>query len=350
MNISKRLIEWYHIHHRSLPWRETRNPYNIWLSEIILQQTRVSQGLPYYKSFVKKFPTVEKLAQAPQEQVLKLWQGLGYYSRARNLHFAAQQVVEMGGNFPDSYKGLLDLKGVGDYTAAAIASFAFDEVVPVVDGNVYRVLSRLFGIATPINSTTGQKEFKNLATKLISAESPAIYNQAIMEFGATHCLPKTPKCPSCPFLSDCVAFKDGRINELPVKLKKTKVKNLFHHYLVLQTPSNKTIMRQRPQQGIWAGLYEFPFIEAKGSLLPSELVDHDLFQELFGGVRFRESVYNQQPIIHKLSHRKVHAYFWIIETDKEVSDVMPIAKVFHKPVHVLMERFIDTYWQQFKNS
>ncbi|MGB5980686.1 MAG: A/G-specific adenine glycosylase [Nonlabens sp.] len=350
MNISKRLIEWYRINHRSLPWRETRDPYYIWLSEIILQQTRVSQGLPYYKSFVEKFPTVQKLAQATQEEVLKLWQGLGYYSRARNLHFAAQQVVEMGGKFPDSYNELLDLKGVGDYTAAAIASFAYDEVVPVVDGNVYRVLSRIFSIATPINSTAGKKEFKSLATKLISAKSPAIYNQAIMEFGATHCLPKNPKCPSCPFMSDCLAFTDGRINELPVKLKKTKVKNLFHHYLVLQTPSGNTLMQQRPQQGIWAGLYEFPLIEEKGSLLSSELVDHDLFQELFGRVRFRESVYNQQPIIHKLSHRKVHAYFWIVETDEELNDVMPITEVFHKPVHVLVERFMDAYWQQFKNN
>lgn len=350
MNISKRLIDWYHIHHRTLPWRDTHDPYKIWLSEIILQQTRVSQGLPYYKNFVKKFPTVQKLAQAPQEEVLKLWQGLGYYSRARNLHFASQQVVEMGGKFPDSYQELLKLKGVGDYTAAAVASFAYGEVVPVVDGNVYRVLSRLFGIATPINSTAGQKEFKAMAVNLISKEAPATYNQAIMEFGATHCLPKNPKCSSCPFMPDCIAFKEGRIDLLPVKLKKTKVKNLFHHYLVVQTPSGKTIMRQRPQKGIWAGLYEFPYVETKGSLLPFELVDHDIFKELFGEVRFRESVYNQQPIIHKLSHRKVHAFFWIIETDEELNEAITITEVFNKPVHVLMERFINAYWERFKKS
>lgn len=345
MNISNRLIQWYEIHHRSLPWRETRDPYKIWLSEIILQQTRVNQGLPYYLNFVETYPTVHDLARAAQEDVLKLWQGLGYYSRARNLHHAAQQVVDMGGNFPDSYKELLKLKGVGDYTAAAIASFAYDEAVPVVDGNVYRVLSRLFGISTPINSSQGVKEFKKLAIQLISHEQPATYNQAIMEFGATHCTPKNPKCLKCPFQQDCVAFNDQRVAELPVKLKKTKVKNLFHHYLVTETPAGNTIMLQRPQEGIWAGLYEFPYIESDGSLLSSELVESDVFQEYFEGVRFRESVYNQQPIVHKLSHRKVHAYFWIVATDGESDQAIPINEAFKKPVHVLMERFMEAYWK-----
>lgn len=347
MSFSKRLIKWYEIHKRSLPWRDTEQPYHIWLSEIILQQTRVNQGLPYYERFIETFPTVHDLARAPQEEVLKLWQGLGYYSRARNLHKAAQQVVEMGGIFPDSYKKLLDLKGVGDYTAAAIASFAFKEIVPVVDGNVYRVLSRIYGIATPINETAGVKEFKRLATKLMDQEQPHIYNQAVMEFGALQCVPKNPDCTVCPFQQDCVAFKDQRIAELPVKIKKTKAKNLHHHYIVIQTPQDQTVLQERPQTGIWAGLYEFPFVESDGALLSLEFRKLLEEQQWWNGVRFRESVYNQDPIIHKLSHRKVHAYFWIVEVDEELENSISITDAFKKPLHILMHRFMSSFWNSY---
>ncbi|MGJ8683851.1 MAG: A/G-specific adenine glycosylase [Nonlabens sp.] len=347
MSFHKQLIKWYEVHKRDLPWRETQDPYRVWLSEVILQQTRVNQGLPYYERFVEAFPTVQELAAAPQEEVLKLWQGLGYYSRARNLHTAAQQVVEMGGNFPDSYKKLLDLKGVGDYTAAAIASFCFKEAVPVVDGNVYRVLSRIYGISTPINETAGIKEFKNLAAQLLDKKVPHIYNQAIMEFGALQCVPKNPDCTVCPFQRSCVAFQDQRIEELPVKIKKTKVKNLHHHYIVLQTPNDRTILQERPQTGIWAGLYEFPFIESDGALLSVEFRDQLEEQEWWSGVRFRESVFNQQPIIHKLSHRKVHAYFWIVEVDEELENSIPIADAFQKPLHILMHRFMSSFWNSY---
>ncbi|SCY35942.1 A/G-specific DNA-adenine glycosylase [Nonlabens sp. Hel1_33_55] len=346
MNFSNKLISWYQLNKRDLPWRHTLDPYYIWLSEIILQQTRVNQGLPYYERFVETFPNVEKLAAAPQEEVLKLWQGLGYYSRARNLHAAAMQVVENGGKFPDSYADLLKLKGIGDYTAAAIASFAFNESVAVVDGNVYRVLSRIYGIATPINSTSGIKEFKKLAQKLIDPDHPAAHNQAIMEFGALQCVPKNPDCDICPFHQDCLAFKDNRIEELPVKIKKTKVLNLFHHYLVTITPSGKTVLQERPQSGIWAGLYEFPFVEASGALLPVELTTAREFKDVYNGVRFRESVYNQQPIIHKLSHRKIHAYFWIIHIETEVDDAINVEDARSKPLHILMERFMTQFWPQ----
>ena len=345
MIFSKLLISWYQAHKRDLPWRETRDPYRIWLSEIILQQTRVNQGLPYYERFVDTFPDVHKLAAAPQEEVLKLWQGLGYYSRARNLHAAAMQVVDNGGLFPENYVELLKLKGIGDYTAAAISSFAFNEAVAVVDGNVYRVLSRIYGIATPINSSAGIKEFKNLAQQLIDQDDPATYNQAIMEFGALQCVPRNPVCQVCPFMSYCVAYKDSRIDELPVKLKKTNVQSLFHHYLVTITPSGKTLLQERPQSGIWAGLYEFPFVEAKGALLPQELIEDKKFKDVYEGVRFRESVYNQQPIKHLLSHRKIHAYFWIIETETEIEAAVPIAEAKAKPLHVLMERFMDEFWK-----
>ena len=347
MSFAKQLIEWYEIHKRDLPWRETQDPYKIWLSEVILQQTRVSQGLPYFERFVNAFSTVQKLAAAPQEDVLKLWQGLGYYSRARNLHTAAQQVVEMGGFFPNSYKKLLELKGVGDYTAAAIASFAFKEAVPVVDGNVYRVLSRIYGISTPINETAGVKEFKELARKLLDKKTPDIYNQAIMELGALQCVPKNPDCNICPFQNQCIAFKDHRIEELPVKIKKAKIKNLHHHYIVIQTPDNNTILQERPQIGIWAGLYEFPFIESDGALLSVEFRELLMEQDWLVGVRFCESVYNQNPIIHKLSHRKVHAYFWIVEVDQELENGLSIPKAFQKPLHILMHRFMSSFWNSY---
>ncbi|PQJ31345.1 A/G-specific adenine glycosylase [Nonlabens arenilitoris] len=347
MSFQQQLIKWYDIHKRDLPWRSTQDPYRIWLSEVILQQTRVNQGLPYYNRFVETYPTVRDLAAAPQEDVLKLWQGLGYYSRARNLHAAAQQVVEMGGIFPDSYKDLLKLKGVGDYTAAAIASFAFHEAVPVVDGNVYRVLSRIYGISTAINVTAGVKEFKNLAIRLMDHNQPHVYNQAIMEFGAMQCVPRNPDCTVCPFKDDCMAYKDQRIEELPVKIKKTKAKNLHHHYIVLQTPQDKTLLQERPQSGIWAGLFEFPFIESDGALLSVEFRDKLQEQEWWSGFRFRESVYNQDPIIHKLSHRKIHAYFWIVEIDQEIEEGITIQQAFQKPLHILMHRFMSSFWNSY---
>jgi A/G-specific adenine glycosylase len=346
MNFSNKLINWYQIHKRALPWRETTQPYFIWLSEIILQQTRVNQGLPYYLKFVATFPTVQELAAAPQEDVLKLWQGLGYYSRARNLQSAALQIVENGGIFPKNFIDLLNLKGVGEYTAAAIASFAYGESVAVVDGNVYRVLSRIYGIALPINSTDGIKEFKKLANELIDPQNAALHNQAIMELGALQCVPKNPDCAVCPFQKDCAAFNENRIGELPVKIKKTKVLSLFHHYLVTVTPSGNTVLQERPQTGIWAGLYEFPYVDSNGELLPHELTGSDDFEKVFKGVRFRESVYNQEPIIHKLSHRKIHAYFWIIQTEAEVDGGMSVAAAKSKPLHVLMERFMTEFWSR----
>jgi len=347
MNFSKRLIDWYFIHKRELPWREINNPYYIWLSEIILQQTRVEQGMPYYRAFVTAFPTVQDLAAAPQDKVLKLWQGLGYYSRARNLHTAAQQVVDLGGSFPETYNKLLFLKGVGDYTAAAIASFAFNEAVPVVDGNVYRVLARVYGIATPINSTPGAKEFKALATLLLDKKRPALFNQAIMEYGAMHCKPANPLCTSCVFSDHCVALEQGRIAELPVKLKSKPVTHLHHHYLVIVTPSHKTLLVKRPQQGIWAGLYEFPYLEAAHTLSPAALQEQVMGMEWLSGVRFRESVTPQPPVIHKLSHRTIHATFWVLETLDELQGTITIKDAFKKPVHVLMERFMKSQWNAY---
>ena len=262
MDFSNSLLLWYLQNKRDLPWRNTTNPYFIWLSEIMLQQTRVAQGLPYFLSFIEAFPSIFDLANADEEQVLKLWQGLGYYSRARNMHKTAQIVAfEFDGNFPDNYNDLLKLKGIGEYTAAAIASFAFNEVVPVVDGNVFRVLSRYFDIITDIATSGAKKEYAALAKELIPKDKPALFNQAIMEFGALQCMPKKPNCNICIFNNSCVALKKKKVAELPVKSKKTKVTYRYFNYVIFLDNDENTIITKRTQKGIWQNLYEFPVIE-----------------------------------------------------------------------------------------
>ena len=259
MNFAATLLQWFKNNGRSLPWRETKDAYAIWLSEVILQQTRIAQGMSYWERFMAQWPTVNDLAAATEDEVLKAWQGLGYYSRARNLHTAAQQVVELGG-FPQTFKELKILKGVGDYTAAAIASIAFGEPVAVVDGNVYRVLSRYFGIETPIDSTEGKKEFQALAQSLLPINEPADYNEAIMDFGATQCTPNSPHCSACPLCETCVAFREQRINELPVKSKKVKQRERHFTYLYIEY-EGKIAIHQRGAGDIWQGLWEFPQAE-----------------------------------------------------------------------------------------
>ncbi len=236
MKFSNTLIYWYLQNNRDLPWRKSKNPYFIWLSEIMLQQTRVAQGLAYYLKFTTTFPTVFDLAKADESTVLKMWQGLGYYSRARNLHFSAKQISnELNGIFPSTYEEIIKLKGIGDYTASAISSICFNEPTAVVDGNVYRVLSRYFGLNTPTNSTSGIKEFKTLAQTLIDISQPGTYNQALMDFGALHCKPQNPLCETCPFSDSCVAFEKKLTKELPVKEKKIKVRKRYFNFLVIKT-------------------------------------------------------------------------------------------------------------------
>lgn len=256
MNFAATLLQWFKNNGRSLPWRETKDAYAIWLSEVILQQTRIVQGMSYWERFMAQWPTVNDLAAATENEVLKAWQGLGYYSRARNLHTAARQVMELGG-FPQTFKELKTLKGVGDYTAAAIASIAFGEPVAVVDGNVYRVLSRYYGIDTPIDSTEGKKEFQALAQSLLPINEPADYNEAIMDFGATQCTPNSPHCSACPLCETCVAFREQRINELPVKSKKVKQRERHFTYLYIEY-EGKIAIHQRGAGDIWQGLWEFP--------------------------------------------------------------------------------------------
>ena len=329
-----------------MPWRNTTHPYHIWLSEIILQQTRVAQGLPYYIAFTEAFPTVQDLAQATEEEVLKLWQGLGYYSRGRNLHASAKMIVEeMDGVFPNTYEEIKKLKGVGDYTASAIASICFNEPTAVVDGNVYRVLSRVYGIDTPINSTAGVKEFKALAQELIDENRPADFNQAIMEFGAIQCKPQNPYCLHCIYNDNCVALQQNKVSELPVKLKKTKVKHKYFHYLYIKDKQEQTIIKQRTGKGIWQGLYEFPVIEELAALQEGEedrfresVENHPLLQDL---VINDINSYNDTPIVHKLSHQHLHTTFWIVTVDEITDNATPINRITELPVPVLIGNFIE---------
>ncbi len=261
MNFAFDLIAWYQANKRDLPWRNIDNPYFIWLSEVILQQTRVTQGMPYYLRFVAAYPTIEEMAAAEEKDILRLWQGLGYYSRARNMHHAAKIIVnEHEGKFPDTYKALKKLKGIGDYTASAVASFAFDEKVAVVDGNVFRVLSRVFGIEDDILSTKGKKVFAELAKTLLPDTQVNSYNQAIMEFGALYCKPSSPDCPNCIFQGSCVAFATKKQDVLPRKAKKAQVKKRYLHYLVLEY-ANKLLLKERLEGDVWQGLYDFTLVE-----------------------------------------------------------------------------------------
>jgi len=344
MTFSKILINWYSINKRELPWRQTADPYCIWLSEIILQQTQIVQGLPYYESFLKAFPTIFHLANASESRILKLWQGLGYYSRARNLHATAKHIVgELNGEFPNTYSELIKLKGVGDYTASAIASICFNEVTAVVDGNVYRVLSRYFGIDTPINSSNGAKVFKQLAQQLIDKNNPAEFNQAIMEFGAVQCKPQSPDCKVCPFQNKCVALQNNKISELPVKIKAAKAKKKYFNFLVILSDDNKTVLEKRSGKGIWQNLYQFPLIETEhekehDAFLPL-VQEHHLLKE----ISFELSLYNKDTIIHKLSHQHLYTKFWIVTVNERLIKGIPLNDIHQYAVPIVIGNFIDVF-------
>lgn len=328
---------WFRQNSRSLPWRETKDPYFIWLSEIILQQTRVEQGRSYYEKFVRHFPTVKDLAASKEEKVLNLWQGLGYYSRARNLHYASQQVMnEFGGAFPTTYKEIKSLKGVGDYTAAAIASFAFDLPHAVVDGNVYRVLARYYADPTPIDSTKGKKLFTAYAQELISEEDPAEFNQAIMELGALVCKPKNPLCHDCPLQDSCAAFRQGDQEDYPVKEKKTKVRNRYFHYLF--TGKDAFYLEKRAGKGIWQNLYQLPLIETEKKA-SKRVIDEKVAATFDSSISSRIATYT-----HVLSHQKIHATFWQVTPELTVSKdwvAVDIQSVNDYPLPRLIHRFLE---------
>lgn len=343
MIFSEILIFWYNKNKRELPWRNTKNPYFIWLSEIMLQQTRVAQGMSYYHKFIKNYPTISHLANASETEVLKMWQGLGYYSRARNLHHTAKYIShELNGKFPSTFLEIINLKGIGDYTASAIASICFDEPTAVVDGNVYRVLARYFGIETPINSSAGIKEFKKLAQSLLDKTQPGTFNQAIMDFGAIVCKPQNPLCDECPFSESCVALQRNLTKDLPVKEQKIKVKKRYFNYLVVTTENNKTILTQRNDKGIWQGLYQFPLIETDKSVNEKELISSKEFIDLFPE-ETTISLFNPKEIIHKLSHQHLYTHFWIVETVSNQHAEIPWKTVQSFPVPVLIANFLAQF-------
>lgn len=346
MEFSKSLINWYLQNKRDLPWRKTSDPYHIWLSEIMLQQTRVAQGLPYFLSFTEAFPTIFDLANAPEEQVLKLWQGLGYYSRARNLHATAKYIAEeLNGVFPASYQELLRLKGVGDYTAAAIASIAYGEAVPVVDGNVYRVLSRYKGIDTDISASSAKKEFTRLAGSLLPKREASSFNQAMMEFGALQCVAKNPDCGICIYRPECVAFNTGRVGDLPVKLKKTKVTNRYFNYLVLKDLNGNTVINKRTSKGIWHNLYEFPLIETVAEVSLNEAVS--LIEDKYaphiiqGGIK----LLNADKIVHKLSHQHLSIHFWEVSLNTVIEGGLTPLSAKAYPYPIVIYNFMDKHWE-----
>ncbi|MCW3075461.1 MAG: A/G-specific adenine glycosylase [Bacteroidetes bacterium] len=337
------LQKWYGINKRNLPWREVTDPYKIWLSEIILQQTQVAQGLSYYNRFVSNYPTVKHLALATEDEVLKDWQGLGYYSRARNLHEASKYINQEHKNiFPDNYVAIKELKGVGDYTASAIASFAFNLPYAVVDGNVYRVLSRIFGIETAIDSAFGKKEFQQLANDLLDRKSPATHNQAIMEFGSQCCKPVNPNCEDCIFKNKCFAFKHGLVSQLPFKEKKAKVRDRFFNYLVMVDKHKNIIVNKRQGKDIWKGLYEFPLIETKKEIKESGLLKG---KEFLSVVKKDFAVlYTSKQYKHVLSHQHLYAKFYVIKINAfsgEGQKRMPFKALEKLAFPRLIEKFLN---------
>ena len=344
--ISHKLTGWYLNNKRDLPWRDISDPYRIWISEIILQQTRVNQGLSYYNRFIERFPNVSTLSEANEDEVLKHWQGLGYYTRARNLHKAAQQIMsDFNGTFPSSHSGILQLSGIGVYTAAAISSFAYNEPYAVVDGNVYRVLSRLFGIQTPIDSSAGKKEFSNLAQNLLSKTQPGIHNQALMEFGALQCVPVSPDCGNCPLQSVCMAFDMNIVTFLPVKSKKIKSTNRYFNYLYIQY-QGITFLQKRVANDVWKNLFEFPLIESDHLISTSELTDNDIFKSLMVGIDEVDIHKTTNPMKHILSHRVIFAQFISITISNQNDALkqfiqIPLKEIDRFAVSRLMELFLE---------
>ncbi len=345
-DISRLLIDWYEINMRRLPWRETSDSYKIWVSEVILQQTRVAQGLDYYVKFIEKFPTVNELAESSENEILKAWQGLGYYSRARNLHKGARSVVSLyNSKLPETYKDIISIEGIGEYTAAAILSIAYNKPYAVVDGNVYRVLSRLFAIDIPIDSSVGKKHFAQLAQNLLDTSKPGTHNQAIMEFGALCCTPSQPLCQSCPLLYLCEARQLNMQSEFPVKSKKVKVRNRCFHYFYIKD-KGYTFLNKRVGDDIWKNMYELPLIETKKDTDLSDLMDTVSFKTMF---KDAEIVIHSvsKKIRHILTHQHIHAKFYVVEIVK--SDIF-LAKTFFKinesdislyPISRLIQRYLE---------
>ncbi|GHT02945.1 A/G-specific adenine glycosylase [Bacteroidia bacterium] len=343
---AQNLAKWYQISQRDLPWRNIKDPYKIWVSEIILQQTQVKQGLDYYNRFIARFPDVKSLAEAEEQEVLLHWQGLGYYSRARNLHFAAKTILqEHNGVFPKNYQAVKNLKGIGEYTAAAITSFAWNMPYPVVDGNVFRFLARLLAIDEPIDTGKGKKIFTQLAGNLMDKSNAGQFNQAMIEFGALQCTPTTPDCPICPFADHCLALALNAVANYPVKRNKTQTKNLYLYYFHIQDVFY-TYIKKRTEKGIWQNLFEFPLIESSTPLNFNELSQKEVFQSWFPkNAQFKLVVENKK---HILSHRIIYATFYAVTCPDACKSIarndltkIPVDSIGQYPVHRLMQYYLE---------
>lgn len=350
-DFSEVLLDWYRENKRELPWRETTDPYLIWISEIIMQQTRVVQGLEYYNRFVGRFPDVRSLAEAREDEVMKYWQGLGYYSRARNLHVAAREIAgHFGGNFPADYRQVLSLKGVGEYTAAAICSFAWRLPYAVVDGNVYRVLARVFGIDLPIDSVSGKKYFTALAQELLDRARPDLFNQAIMDFGAIQCMPKAPLCVQCPFSQHCVALAEGKVERLPVKNGKTVVKPRYFNYLHIHS-QDKVLLAQRKAKDIWQNLYEYPLIETEEPLDFAELQQTEKYMEMMQGAGEIQVVRMIEMQKHVLSHRIIYSRFYELKVVRFTSGMQKYLQIEEQEEdNYAVPRLIELYRERRSQS
>ncbi|MBT4709620.1 MAG: A/G-specific adenine glycosylase [Flavobacteriaceae bacterium] len=343
-SFSNNLISWYRINKRDLPWRNTKDPYKIWLSEIILQQTKIAQGLPYYNRFIKKYPNVQVLAGASEKEVLKLWEGLGYYSRARNLHKTAKIIVtNLEGIFPSTYKNLIKLPGIGDYTASAISSFSINEINPVIDGNVYRFLSRLLGILIPINTNKSLKEFRNIAKILISKKNPSDFNQAIMEFGSLVCKPKNPICNECIYQKSCFAYLNQKTLTLPLKNSKKKVKERFLNFLIIKSPDGNTVIEKRINKDIWQNLYQFPLIESEKPLDKKNLSIKLKEIQYLNSKDIEFYLYQNKSFSHKLTHQNIHSSFWIFDVKKIKNNQTNIRNLDMYPFPKPISNFLLNY-------
>jgi A/G-specific adenine glycosylase len=350
MTFTKTILEWYENNFRDLPWRKTHDPYLIWISEIILQQTRIGQGLGYYSRFTERFPSIADLAKADEEEVLKIWQGLGYYSRARNLHSAAKDIIENHeGIFPDSYEKLIKLKGIGEYTAAAIASIAYNHPCPVVDGNVLRFFSRYFGVHLPIDTLSGKKKIRKKMLVLIDRKQPGMFNQAIMEFGALQCKPVNPDCERCPFKKECLAFIEGKVALLPVKSKPKKQKARYFNYLVILRENEERkkfiYLRKREENDVWKNLYDFPMIERTEGISGEKLFSSQEWQKIIMDGQFRLTFQSGQ-YKHILTHQVIFATFYIVRLVVKRNFrlpflMVPIGEIDKYPVPRLIEEFLD---------
>lgn len=335
MDFKRILIEWYSENRRDLPWRNTTNPYYIWVSEIILQQTRVAQGLSYYLKFLDSFPTVFDLANASEDAVLKVWQGLGYYTRARNLRSAAQHIVDKyQGEIPDTFDELIKIKGIGQYSAGAIASFAFKHAVPAIDGNVYRIIARVFGVFTLSTTAKGRREFYDIVVELMDKTQPDVFNQALLDFGALQCVPKSPKCEHCPFGKYCFAYMHNLVHVLPTRGKKTAARSRYFTYLIIKY-NEYTFINRRKNKDIWQGLYEFPLIETHKPITLPRLTKHSEWKKIFGRNKHTIS-YVSEVVKHQLSHQTLYTQFIMV-------DILTLPRILNSDYEMVLATDVDQY-------